>query len=316
MAATILAIPLATLSALAQPVPEPRFELSVEGWLSSGRSDWEISFNEMIPETGLLKGTSHLDWKDLDAPVYTLRGQWRATPWLRMAAEFGFGSIDDGKNSDTDWLALPGYEQPLVFAKSVAETTGETSFWAINSYIRINEWTGATLPGRWDVVLGYRFHAEDVRDRNGVLITFFDEPAYSVYEGLDSTYRFEWQALRAGLRGAGTVANRLSIRGEAVALLAVQFDGEGYWNLRDDFRDSDPNFVHEASSGSGYEVSCSLSYAFSPLWHAELGYRWLHLDARDGTDVTYFADGTDGEAKLDRVSTDRHGFTLSLMARF
>ncbi len=297
------------------PAAEPAFRIGLETWLSSGDSSWEISFRELFPEIGVLDGRSLLEWEDLDSLIYRLHAEYRFTEWFRLSAAYGFGRIDDGVNTDTDWFAQERSE--IMFAKSVAETSGDVTLLDLNAAFRLNELLDFfTIPGDWDAVVGFRYYEEDLRDRNGRMTVFLNEPAAIPLDGLDSTYKFEWSAVRLGLRGQIPVTDRIRAHGEAMALLGIRFEGEGFWNLREDFRDESPNFEQEASSGTGAELKASLVYDFTPRFHGEIGYWWFRMRAKNGSDTIFFADGSLGVSQLDEVKTERHGFFIGLGGRF
>lgn len=294
---------------------DPAFQIGVETWISTGESSWEISFREFDPVLGSVPGRSRLEWEDLDSIIYRLHAEYRFTPWFRASVSYGFGDVDDGKNTDTDWYDLE--DGTILFAKSVADTQGDITLFDLNTYFRLNEMVNlGRIPGEWDIVAGYQYYEEDLRDRNGTLVAFLDEPVDFPFAGLDSTYRFEWSAFRLGLRGRLPLAERIYARGALIGLFGVNFDGEAFWNLREDFRSTSPNFVQEASGGTGAEIKAALGYDFTPSFYGEIGFWWFHMKAKNGTDYTFFADGETGVASLDWVETTRYGLFAGLGGRF
>lgn len=296
--------------------PDPRFSIGLEAAFTSGESAWEIRFHEIDPLFGYVGGRSKLEWKDLDSIVYRVQAEFRITSWLRVSGSYALGDIDEGRNTDTDWVVGLA-PRDLVFSKSVADTDGDLTMADINLYLRLNKvFDLSRIGGVWDAFLGFQYHEEDLRDRNGFQVVYVEEMVHEELEGLDSTYAFEWQAVRAGVRADVPLASRLRWRGQVAGLLGARFKGSGYWNLREDFREEEPNFLHRASAGFGLELRAALAYDLFKHAAVELGWWGLYLRARDGTDTTYFADGEVGEVELSRVTSRRSGMFVGASARF
>ena len=156
-------------------MPDPRFQIGLSTAFSTGESAWEISFIEEDPMFGFVRGRSRLEWEDLKSIVYRVQAEYRITSWLRVDGAYAFGDIDDGKNTDTDWLTGLA-RRDFVFSQSIADTSGDLSMIDLNIYLRLNKvydlsWVG----GVWDAFLGYQYHKEDLRDRNGVQTIFIEE---------------------------------------------------------------------------------------------------------------------------------------------
>jgi len=101
-----------------------------------------------------------------------------------------------------------------------------------------------------------------------------------------------------------------------VYLLGVDYRGEGYWNLRKDFRSRSPNFTHDSADVSGQEIRAGLSYLVTDNISFEVGYWLWGLETKGGATTTYFADGSTGVGPLDNVSSSRAGFYLALNGHF
>jgi len=297
------------------PVREQKYQIGVETWLTRGQNKWQVSFVEFEPGFGAIPGRSRLDWENLDAILYRLRGEYTLQPSLRVGASLGLGSLRDGKNSDRDWFTVDGEE--YLFFKSEADTRGDIRALDVNLYARLNElFPQRKWVGDWDLVFGFLYHKEEVNDRNGFDVILFGESVRDPIEGLDSTFDFEWRALRLGVRGEIPLRDRLWLRGAAVGLLGVDYRGEGYWNLRDDFRDQSPNFVQKADGGYGADFQLSLMVQCTERVFVEVGYSLLALRAKNGVDTIYFYDGDEVDTKLDWARTTRHGLTLGVSASF
>lgn len=297
------------------PVPDPRFRIGMElGW-TTGKSSWEISFLDFAPGLGFLDGRSRLEWDDLDSIMYRLHGEYKVADLLRLSASVGLGSIRNGNNTDTDWF-VNLLDRDYVFSESVADTDGDVTMFDVNAYVRLNELVNfSRLGGVWDLFIGYQYHEEDLRDQNGVQTIDFEDRVRIPFPGLDSTYTFEWQAVRLGVRTEVPLAQRFRMRG-SLAGLWTRFEGEGFWNLRDDFRDESPNFVQSASNGLGIEFRWYGTFDITENFFAEFGWWGLYMEARNGSDEIYFVDGDIGRTDLDYVKTQRHGFFIGVGGQF
>jgi hypothetical protein len=294
---------------------ESSFQIGVQTWLSRGENSWQVSFVEFDPAFGAVPGRSRLEWEELDAILYRLYGEYTIQPSLRVGAWLGLGSLRDGRNTDSDWFAVDG-EEFLAF-QSEADTRGDVRSLDVNLYARLNE----LMPqrkwvGQWDLVFGFLYHEEEMNDRNGVDVMVFGDRIREPIEGLDSSFDFEWRAFRLGVRGELPAGERLRARGSVSALLGVDYRGDGFWNLRDDFRAQSPNFEQEADAGYGADIQLGLVYQCTQRLFVEVGYSFLALRADDGVDTIFFADGGEVDTKLDWARTTRHGLTLAVHGAF
>ncbi len=296
--------------------PLPWVELGAGFWLSRGESAWQISFFELDDELGRLRGRSRLEWDSLDVFMLRVHGTLRVAPWMRVYASYGFGDVVGGRNTDTDWIGALDEPDNLQF-RSVADTSGEVHMLDMRLAFRISEWINiGDGRGNWDIVFGYRQVEEDLRDRRGVMTVLDGERVRQPFPDLNSTYSFDWRSLLVGLEGEFELADRLRARGLVLILYGTQYRGEGFWNLRDDFRAEPPNFIHRASGGAGVELKLSVLYDITPNVFAEAGLWRFQMRNKDGTDRLFLADGEEATTSLDWVRTVRQGYFMSVGARF
>lgn len=297
-------------TARAEPGAAPDLvEVGVDVSAGSGASEWEIIFFQDF----LGEGRSILDWKDLEAETRGLHGIVNIGRWVSVAAAYAEGDIKGGQATDTDTIsdALLGLDN-FVFSESEADTDGELT--ALQGDLRFNldalpgigDW-----PGRLYVLLGYQAYEENLRDRNGVQTVVDEEPYADPIEGLDNTFDFTWNAVRVGAGGSVDLADTLALRAQAAALVNVEYEGEGYWNLREDFRATPPSFIQRGDHGTGADLRISL--AWRPLAHLllEIGVWHMRWQVDEGFDRTFFADGTSADSILVRAESERTGGFVS-----
>jgi len=279
----------------------PSFEIGFETWLSNGKGEWEIEFGDFF-----FQGKSKLKWEDIDAPVLILNAEAALTPKISVSGSFGMGDIDDGKNTDGDWIG--GFQ----YSESRADTDGDFTLGDINIYYQILSTEVAGKPMELDVFAGYLYYEDDLRDKNGVQTVIDEQAVNEPFDGLNSTYNFKWQMAKLGVRIKSQLSDAFNIVGNFAVLGLIDYEGEGYWNLRDDFRSDDPNFVQSADTGTGFEGKVSVRYILVENIFLQGGYRVIYMRAEDGSDKTYFADGSSESTDLSYVESLRHGAFAAL----
>lgn len=307
---------------MTESVVTDHVQLGVKTWFSQGSDEWEISFAGFV-EDSYFEGRSVLEWEELENTIPVLFGEVRLTPWLRLGGSYGSSEISSGENTDTDRLDAQdlGYNNQVI-AQSIADTEGDTTFYDINLYLRLNRLLTVypkNLKGNLDGYVGYQSYRDELNDHNGVQTADWDgNPVNEPFEGLDSTFDFDWTAVRMGLRGEYPVLESLLVKADVALLAGAEYEGEGFWNLRSDYKSTPPNFTQKADAGSGYDIKLGVAYKPIPYVAIEAGYWFFSLNTSDGTEITYFADGTQSEPPetVDEVKSTRDGFYVAVSGNF
>ncbi len=289
--------------------PRDSVELGADAYVTRGESSWEIIFAQDL----FGEGRSILEWEDLDAELYGLHGVVRFGRLISVAAAYAEGDIEGGRNTDTDTIsdAFLGL-QDFVFSESKADTDGDLESLQGDVRFHLDAIEGfAGWPGQLYVLVGYQTYDENLRDRNGVQTVVNEEAVNEPFDGLENTFDFSWSAVRLGVGGTFELTETLAVRAQAAALLNVEYEGEGYWNLRDDFRDTPPSFIQEGDSGSGADLRASLAWRALPHLLLEAGVWYVSWQVDEGFDRTFFDDGTSAESILDSAESERAGGFLS-----
>lgn len=279
----------------------PSLEIGAGVWITTGHDEWDIKFGGFF-----FDGRSKLEWDDVDANLLILNAEAAVTPLIRIGGSIGSGSIDDGSSTDGDWLG------DFQFSESTAETDGDVHYADIQVYYRFVEERNVVV----DAFVGYIYYEDELNDKNGVQTLVDEQPTSEPLDGLDSSYSFQWQMAKLGVRADVDAAQSLSIRGSLAYLLLLDYSGEGFWNLRDDFKQEYPNFKHSSDTGSGVEGLLSARWKPHASVVIEGGYRVIYMQAEDGEDKTYFADGTVESTTLSNVESLRHGAFASVALAF
>lgn len=301
--------------------------ISFQGWHSQADAKWRISFpyisNAGIP--GSIE--SELSFKKIDSPMTVLRAGGKIQPQFSFDVAYGFGSIAGGQGTDSDRF-IPFSGEGLEFSQSRNTVTGDVKTWEINLYYNRRRFAD-NQGGHWGLSLGLLHYADSLRLTEGVQTVSipFDGTAFPALgpfpsnQVLNCTYDFDWYALKVGVLRQAALTEHISYAGTLSGYPYISYTGEGYWNLRagtnpTDFRLKSPNFVQKSTSGYGYEASIGLNYAFFEQSALSIGYRYLSLYAHNGTDTTYFADGSAAVDRLDWVTVARHGAYAEMLIRF
>lgn len=276
-----------------------RFDVSAGLMYSFGEASWtERGGNELFGGY-----RSQLDYNDLDATLFLVSGSAQLSDKFRIDAHYGTGEADDGNGRDRDWLfgGFRGPEEDFVSDSRNDETSDITSA-DINLYYRLSA-PGATTS--YEVFGGVDYYVDDLVGTNGRQVFFDGQTLNEPFAGLNSTYKFEWLSIKLGVAGETEVAPNLTLHGKAAIMPFIDYNGEAFWNLRTDFRQTSPNFVHEANGGFGFEGKVSARYSWNSFF-GELGYWYRDWDVDGGRSDTFFADGTVAVAGLE-ADANRHG---------
>lgn len=284
-------------------------------FFTRGEGSWEISFDA--------EGKSKLNFEDIDSTMWMIGATIK--PYLYFLAldfRYASGDISSGKGIDSDST------DDVLFLRSESDIDGDTKYWSLELRVHLLPYRGKFIAwgkgerkypqlATLEALFGW-FHYEDKLDiTNGVQIV----PATGPIIGLNSEYGFEWEGYKFGVKYEWDFIKKpspflyaLGVKAFAAGLFFVEYKGVGVWNLRDDFAQN-PSFRHEAD-GRGFEGQIGLFY--SPIKHVkmELAYYSLKLQAEDGTDTTFFTDGTTAASDLDKVKSNREGILLLLSLYF
>jgi len=301
--------------------------LGLQGWFSQANAKWQISFP--YTTSAGIPGTveSRLDYRKIDSPLVVATAGGKFAPLFAFDVVYGYGSITGGQGTDTDRF-LPSSGGGLEFSQSTNKLNGDTLLWGINVYYNTRQF-GDKQAGPWGLVLGFLHYEDNLRMTSGAQTvsvpfdgtTFPPVGPFTSSQVLNSTYDFSWNLLKVGVVHQAELARGFSYSGTFSVYPYVDYQGEGYWNLRagtsaSDFRLQSPNFIQKSNRGYGYEASLGLAYELSENWELAAGYRFLYLYAGSGIDTVYFADGSAVRSTLDWVTVTRHGAYAQLLFKF
>jgi hypothetical protein len=292
--------------------PAKIFETGIGAYFSRGQGSWQISF-----PTAQGTGRSVLDFKDLDSVIpYAALVLSHPRSLFGLTVMIGTGRGTKGNGRDSDFLT-----GGLTF-DALTDVSSDTTFWSADLQTTFSS-TSGTL---WFLkpFAGWQQYRETVTLTNGRWATLRGVPSDQPIPGLDSRYEFDWEALRLGLSGGIDFLETPRPWGRQVGIKAAfalfpyaRYRGEGRWNLRADLR-KDPSFAHrgETTGWGGMEGLLGVFYRPRVCLELEAGARYYTFQVKDGTSVTYFANGSTAVSRLDEVKSERVGLYLQITGRF
>jgi hypothetical protein len=291
-------------------------ETEFREWFTGGESMWRVSY--FTPFWG--RGESKLEYQGVDSFVHM--GTVRVRPglyWLTLEGTMGHGDIDKGEMIDSDmyenWLfGWSGWRD--VWSESKSELDGDITIIDAKLSLRVYPWEEKT-PYYVDIFAGYNYYRERYHITNGKQTI----PAFGAFDGLNSNYEFLWESYPVGLKFNWDVNKEVHpwlynfAIASSISVGPVKYRGEGIWNLRPDFK-HDPSFEHEADQG--YALFGDIGLIYQPIRYISFkaGYQFYQFEAQDGTDTTFFADGTEDSTDLDQVKSSRFGPYVSFSLQF
>jgi len=297
-------------SVTAQEIETPAFRVGLDLWSTTGDSDWQTAFTAVDPVLGTAFGGSSLVWDDLDSEMAVVTAEVGLSSHFSLMGRYGFGSISGGVSTDSDFITVPrlGVDN-LLLSESIADTGGDTVLYDIALYCALSSLFGRPASAAdIGVFVGYQCYEDELNMRSGVQTAFAGESLYEPFPApLDSDFDFKWEGIRAGALIRVPLAYRFDLAGSLAMVLEAEYEGEGYWNLRDDLRRTAPNFAQSADSGTGLELAVSVSYRPWEHLGLRLGYDILDWKAEDGRNEIFLADGSSEVMELEEVNSSRSG---------
>src|SRR5574337_373661 len=264
------------------------YDLTLSTGLRSDEFDWNIAGDTGGANPNIL---SELTWRNLD--IYELRGRLAVhMNRVYMRGSVAYGLIYNGENQDSDYN---GDNRTLEFSRS-NNRSDDGSVWDVSGGIgyvfRLTPSSTATL----DVIplAGFSYNRQNLTITDG----FQTIPATGPFGGLNSTYEARWTGPWIGTDLVYRF-DRLTLSGTLEYHVASYY-AEANWNLRTDL--SHPKSFEHTANGSGVVLSIGGDYALSKQWAIGGSLDYQDWRAEDGTDRTFFADGSIAETKLNEVN--------------
>jgi len=274
--------------------------------------DWNIAGDTSGGNPNIL---SELTWDDLEILQLQLAGQLELNeiPYLKknlqVQANISFGKIWSGTAQDSDY---GGYNRAAESARSASDADKGMTFDLSGAVGPIFEFE--KLPGfRVIPLIGYGFNMQALTMTDGEQISLVEGNPSTPIPGLDSSYTVYWYGPWLGANVEYTFRNKLTLA-TGLEYHWVEFFAQADWNLRTDF-EHPVSFEHEAS-GSGVVWNIDGSYPLSNQWEWLFSATVQDWNASDGTDRTFFADGSVAKTRLNQVNWDSFAVMTRLRYQF
>ncbi len=264
--------------------------------------DWNIA--GLSPFGNFVNVLSELQWKDIESSFLEARTRIFLDR-LYIRGSVGYGFITDGSNQDSDFR---GNNRTMEYSRS-NNAADDGSVWDVSG--GVGYVFGAGPPGNQLKIMpmaGLSYHMQNLTITDG----FQTIPASGPFGGLNSTYSSRWVGPWAGADFSYVIKD-LTLLGSLEYHLAY-FEAEADWNLRTDF-DHPVSFEHWGR-GTGVVISLGAEYNLGENWSVGGAWDMKDFSLTDGTDRTYFSDGTEVDTALNEVNWESQTVTLGLNFRF
>lgn len=305
MLASVLFWPLAAAGAMARGP-----ELTISTGQRVDDLDWNIAgIAPAPPADNFVNVLSELTWSDLESQE--IRGLLRVFVdrlYLRGAAGVGF--INSGRNQDSDFK---GNDRTLEYSRS-NNSADDGTVWDVSGglgYLYEFPIPGGTL--ELIPVAGVSYHKQNLTLTDGVQTVDTIPPVVlGPFPGLNSTFEAGWGGPWAGGEASYRTEN-FRIFGSFEYHL-VYYMAKANWNLRSIF--AHPVSFEHWATGSGIVFSGGAEYNIGQQWSLMAAFSQSDFSASDGTDRTYFFDGTATDTPLNEVNWESRSVFIGLNLRF
>ena len=270
--------------------------------------DWNIAGNSQGSNPNIL---SELRWRDVRSAYIEGRGVLSLAPEKcggfspRLFALVGHGHIVSGENQDSDYRAdnrqgefsrsNNGADDGSLFDFSVG--LGNRFFFDHDRFSLTPQ-------------LGYAYFEQNLTLVDG----WQTIPANQPINGLDSSYKTQWEGPWLGLVAGIHPFSRLAISVDMAYYFTLSYWAEAHWNLRQDL--APLSFQHKASDGHGYSVAVAGDYALVDHWRFFGRVEYRSFSISDGSSWTYYRSGTVGLTRLNEANWSARLFVAGLQVSF
>ncbi len=294
------------------------FSAGISGWFSSGQTDW----NHDASSSSALLGnpSSELTYEDVDSNVIELNAEFNMPNGYFIRGDLGFGSFDDGRLIDDDFLTTTTTGDFL--ASRTFSDIDEDGMWYFNLDAGYTLWSdpyeGTSMIRvfmgyqRWEEEYVAKGITYDTCTVGGALLGICSAAGTQLALGQTViTNKVEWDSVRLGLEGKATLWKRLGIEASAVFIPYSNMHNEDIHHLRTDL--SQPGFVMDGT-GIGYNFDIAATYEVLPNIFLSAGYQFWKMES-DG-DIAVRSTTGSSVFPLNDLDSERDGATVGLSFRY
>jgi len=138
-------------------------------------------------------------------------------------------------------------------------------------------------------------------------------PTAAAIDGLDSNYTAYWYGPWLGTDIVYQLNQTLTIGG-GFEYHWINYFAQADWNLRSDFEH--PVSFEHAATGSGIVWDINGTYQLNSEWQLTMNVLLQRWKAEDGSDRTFFTDGSVGKTRLNQVNWSSYALMTGLLYHF
>ena len=259
--------------------------------------DWSIAGN--LTATNYVNVLSELSWTNIKSiEPYIQFHLVSPNHWL-FATYLAVGNIYSGDNQDSDYASNNRQDE---FSRSNNNADGGYTLDLDLSFGRQIPFQIEKHPFALSPQIGYGRHVQSLTMTDGnqtLSVPPYQNTPLGPFSGLSSTYSATWTSIWLGFDFNTPLFNKLALT-SAVQYHLADFVGQANWNLRSDFAHP-VSFEHDGT-GTGWVIKLGFSYQLYSQWAITLTDIYQKWKIENGTDTTFFANGTAGTTPLNAVN--------------
>jgi hypothetical protein len=251
---------------------------------------------------------SELSWEAIRIEELRLAAEAEA---FRMSFQgyFAVGRIISGRNQDSDYF---GDNRTMEVSRSnnVADM-GRTQDYRFSLGFPV----GDLKQGRMTPRLGWGQALERLSTTNGnqTIATAGLTPPLGPFPGLNGRYEHRWRGILLGVDAGTKIVPRLEVAGSFRFYPQLNYLADADWNLRPDI--AHPKSFEHTANGKGWDLDLSAFYDLGEGMDFGVEMDWRHWRASNGTDRTFYPDGSSFDTRLNEVVWNSYAFQLAFRFR-
>ena len=301
-----------------------KLSLAIGTWISTGETSW----NHDISNTSSITGnpSSELIYEDLESNIIELEGEIKLPHRVFLRTQFGFGTINDGRLVDDDFVSATGATSfgasqsgPHRISRSFSNVDGD-NMWYLNLDLGFKLWATKDNAHFTRVFIGYQHWQEKVITTGVEQVEctsftggnpFCESPGTVSFVGQKViSNEVRWDSLRIGWEGSFRYSKRFRFDMDLAYIPISGLLNRDIHHLRTDLQ-QDPSFEMDGT-GSGYNLEASFKYSLTKKILLSAGYKYWKIKASDGTWKNLPVVGTQTIGNLNDLSSSRQGVTAQL----
>ncbi|MEJ2167177.1 MAG: hypothetical protein P8X90_16740 [Desulfobacterales bacterium] len=283
--------------------------------------DWNIAGDAGGNNPNVL---SELTWNDLQSFQVKFQGGLVIPNIIALRGYADYAWILDGENQDSDYL---GDNRTYEFSRS-NNNADDGNMWDASMGIGYPFRWGGSVISTITPLVGYSHHEQNLKMTDGhqtisvpvVTPTLtVTPPPVGPFSGLDNSYNTEWEGPWLGIDLTFRAAEIKSFAHRLATYFSYEYHWADYhaeanWNLREVFQHP-KSFEHDAD-GTGWIVGTGFNFILQRHISLNFNFEYQNWSTDDGTDKTFYADGTTSKTRLNEVNWSSYALGLGLEVRF